>query len=346
MLKKGARAKARYLNKTFRLQKRSTPALTLESFKSNSILSKSKRSQLNISFGWLFAIIVGAVILVLAIYGATKVIKTGQSEEQAVGAKEIGILLNPLEIGFESAISTPLSLRIETRIFNNCYPSGNFGKQGIQTSELSFNRWSTPGVESNFENKYIFSKSPYTEGKKFYIFSKPFEFPFKISDLIYLTSEDEKYCFDGAPENIEDEISQLNQANLVLGCAENLDYTKVCFGSGANCDIAVNYNSNYVQKNQDKIYFEEDALMYAAIFSDKEIYECQVERLMKRTKHLLSLYLKKEILVQKNCKSDLGSDLDLFISILENAKDYKVINEVSELVEEIKIKNKYSSCLW
>src|SRR3989338_4082155 len=275
MLKKGARAKARYLNKTFRLQKRSTPALTLESFKSNSILSKSKRSQLNISFGWLFAIIVGAVILVLAIYGATKVIKTGQSEEQAVGAKEIGILLNPLEIGFESAISTPLSLRIETRIFNNCYPSGNFGKQGIQTSELSFNRWSTPGVESNFENKYIFSKSPYTEGKKFYIFSKPFEFPFKIS------------------------------------------------------------NSNYVQKNQDKIYFEEDALMYAAIFSDKEIYECQVERLMKRTKHLLNLYLKKEILVQKNCKSDLGSDLDLFISILENAKDYKVINEVSELVEEI-----------
>ena len=75
-----------------------------------------KRGDLNISFGWLFAIIVGAVILVLAIYGATKVIKTGQQEGQAVSAKELGILLNPLETGFESASSTHLSLKTETRI--------------------------------------------------------------------------------------------------------------------------------------------------------------------------------------------------------------------------------------
>ena len=104
----------------------------------------NKKGDLNLSFGWLFAIIVGAVILILAIYGATKVIKTGQSEEQAVGAKELGILLNPLETGFESAISTPLVLRVETRIFNTCSVSGNFGKQGIQTSEFSFKKWSSP----------------------------------------------------------------------------------------------------------------------------------------------------------------------------------------------------------
>ncbi len=306
----------------------------------------NKKGDLNISFGWLFAIIVGATILVLAIYGATKIIKTGQQEGQAVGAKELGILLNPLETGFESASSTPLQLRIETRIFNSCSTSGNFGKQGIQTSEFSFNKWTLPGVESNFENKYIFSDNP-AEGKKFYIFSKPFEFPFKVSDLIYLTSENEKFCFDNAPEDIEEEISQLAQANLVLDCKDKPEYTKVCFNSGANCNINVNYNSKYVQKKQEKIYFEEDALMYGAIFSEPEIYKCQVERLMKRTKQLAEIYLEKELLVsQKNCESNLAGDLNSLIGSLENAKDYRIINSVSDLVEDIKEKNNYNECLW
>ncbi len=306
----------------------------------------NKKGQLNISFGWLFAIIVGAVILVLAIYGATKVIKTGQQEGQAVSAKELGILLNPLETGFESASSTPLSLRTETRIFNTCSLSGNFGKQGIQTSEFSFNEWTLPGVESNFENKYIFSNNP-AEGKKFYIFSKPFEFPFKVSDVIYLTSENEKYCFEDAPEDIEDEISQLVQTNLVLDCKDKPDYIKVCFSSGTNCDINVNYNAKYVQKGQDKIYFEEDALMYAAIFSSPEIYKCQVQRLMKRTKSLAEIYLEKELIVsQKNCDSALAGDLNLLISSLEKSKDYKIIDSVSGLVENIKDKNDYNECLW
>src|SRR3990167_9332942 len=251
---------------------------------------KNKKGQMNISFGWLFAIIVGAVIIFLAILGATKVIKIGQQEGQAVGAKELGILLNPLEIGFGSAISTPLLLRVETRIFNKCSVSGNFGKQGIQTSEFSFNKWTIPGVESSFENK--------------------------------------KYCFDNAPENIAEEILQLNQGNLAANCSKVDDKTiKVCFNK--NCGINVNYNSKYVQKGEDKSYFEEDALMYAAIFSDKEIYECQVKRLMKRTKQLAELYKEKELLVsQKNCAGELAVDLDLLMGNLENAKDYKIINDV------------------
>ena len=87
--------------------------------------------------------------------------------------------------------------------------------------------------------------------------------------------------------------------------------------------------------------------MYAAIFSDKEIYECQVKRLMKRTKHLAEIYKEKELIVsQKNCESDLAGDLDLLISNLDNAKDYKIISGVSNLVEEIKNKNKNTECLW
>src|SRR3989338_8175642 len=63
MKKRGTRAPAQQVIKNILLsQKRSTPALTLESFKSNSILSKSKRSQLTI-----FIII--AILIIAFVFG-------------------------------------------------------------------------------------------------------------------------------------------------------------------------------------------------------------------------------------------------------------------------------------
>ena len=68
------------------------------------------------------------------------------------------------------------------------------------------------GVEIPVYNKYIFSKQA-LEGKKFYLFSKSFEFPFKVSEIIFISNED--YCFIEPPGNIEDEISSIkNQGGM------------------------------------------------------------------------------------------------------------------------------------
>ena len=98
-----------------------------------------KRGQLNISFGWLFAILVGATILVFAIFFAGKVIKTGNQASQTSGAKEFGILLNPLQTSFESALSTSISRQVETKIYNTCFEAGNFGKQKINFNSKNHN---------------------------------------------------------------------------------------------------------------------------------------------------------------------------------------------------------------
>ena len=71
-------------------------------------------------------------------------------------------------------------------------------------AQKDFNKWGDVSVDVGFENKYIFSDRE-VEGKKFYVFSKPFEFPFKVTDLIYMTSSLKKYCFVNAPEDIEEE---------------------------------------------------------------------------------------------------------------------------------------------
>ena len=298
------------------------------------------------SFTWLFAMIVGMTILFLAIYAVTRITQTENTVIDASTAKQIGILLNPLETGFESAKTTSLILPKETRIYNKCdNRTEPFGRQVISLSQKSFNKWTDTDIDVGFSNKYIFSEG-FVEGKKFYVFSKPFEFPFKISDVIYITSADKKYCFDDAPEDIRDELSSLGQENIYLeNCPE--ESAKVCFSGG--CDIKVDYSSRYVQKFNEKMYFADDSMMYAAIFSEPEIYECQLKRLMKRGESLIELYNgKADIVSAKGCDSGVKNELSVLGSMISDVKNSENINTaVVETVEDIKNKNSVSLCkLW
>jgi len=312
----------------------------------------NKKAYLQIPFAWLFSIIVGIFILSLAIYGVVKVIHTGEETIDAKTGKEIGILLNPLEMSFQSAQSSPLVLPVETRIYNKCNNNYGFGRQIIQISQKSFNKWTETDVDVGFSNKYIFSENP-CEGKKFYVFSKPFEFPFKVADLIYLTSSSQNYCFVDGPENIEREISTLNQENFLTNSTENCPDSsiKICFDD-SNCDVNVDYNPEtfdsyshgFVKKGSEEIKFKGDALMYAGIFADKEIYECQVERLMQRIEKLSLIYYDKSKLVsQKGCHSNLN------LLGLNNAAGNSGgnLDSVIDIVEDIKEKNDLADCrLW
>jgi len=309
-----------------------------------------KRGALEISFGWLFAIIAGAIIIFFAIYFSSKLINTEKEAISAETGKEIGILLNPLKTGFESSQTTSISIPAETRIHNNCDEIGSFGRQIIQLDQKNLGKWTKTDVDVFFNNKYIFSDSE-IEGKKFYIFSKPFDFPFKIADLFYITSSNERYCFMNAPDEINDEIWNLNQSNLVTENCSSSDIT-VCF-NGNNCDINIDYNLRIVKKDGENMYFagtreNSNALMYAAIFSNKEVYECQVKRLMMRLKQISLLYVDKEILnANKGCGWNLGNDLtelsDMAFSF-STSEELEIMKMNVDIIDE---KNNGAICmLW
>ncbi|HLD55148.1 MAG TPA: hypothetical protein VJB35_02700, partial [Candidatus Nanoarchaeia archaeon] len=184
----------------------------------------------------------------------------------------------------------------------------------------------------------------FVEGKKFYLFSKPFDMPFKIADLIFITSVNDEYCFVNPPEEISDELLALNQGNLLVNnCSDKS--IRVCFGGG-NCDVFVNYNLNYVTKGSQKFYFEGDALMYAAVFSDKDVYECQLKRLMQRGEQLSLLYKNKAtFVVWTGCKSNL--DLLGLSNLQKSFVSSLGLASISRLADEIKEKNDVAECkLW
>lgn len=257
----------------------------------------NNKKGIEFSFAWLFALLVGAFILFAAIYGAMKFIDSGRDTQQTKAAKEISIIFNPLETGLASGKLTSVSLNTETRIYNRCSASGSFGNQKFSVSQKSFGKWPPEGGAIPIYNKYIFSENV-TEGKKFYFFSKPFDMPFKVSEIIFMTTKE--YCFLNAPEFIKDEIKDLNLKNVKTENCTSTDID-VCFGQG-NCRIMVygecsgicdseagEYEFGHTMKNGQKEYYI-GSLIYGSIFSAPEIYNCNFKRLMLRLEQISYLY--------------------------------------------------------
>ena len=317
---------------------------------------KNKKA-FEISFTTLFAIIVGAAILVLAVYGAMKIGNNQRFTIDTEIAEKILILTDPLQAGFAEGRHGEMEFKQETRINNFCDDAG-FGKNdiGVSTKSNIGGDWvlvgggvQTGGERVPVYNKYIFSRGK-VQGKQFYVFSKPFYFPFKVSDLIFLTSNNEQFCFISPPDNIDSELRGMGIPNIKVYDAANssacpINSTRVCFGSGAgSCNVNVygtcttncegTYDEGYVEKKGIR-YNYANSLMYAAIFSEKDIYDCNVRRLMYRAARVSEVFAEKtDLMNARGCNSKMKADLLTFAGFAMNATEKNVIalNQVAKQV--------------
>ena len=292
-------------------------------------------------FSWIFAIIAGAVILFSAIYITTKLIGTERRVSDTLVAAELDNLLHPIETNLEDSKYVTIRFVDETRVFNDCSTIGVFGKQQISTaSKLGIgDEWGVQSVRKTSFNKYVFSREV-EEGKEMHAIVKPFEMPFKIADLSILYGEE--YCFVNPPSSIEDEIGDLsgngaqnvgvNISSSLSDCPQNVE--TVCFNI-IGCDINVNTlgsNTNIqgsVSKSGETVYYYGDSLLLAAIFSEPEIYECQISRLMKRAGELGAVYSRKAVYLEgSGCSNNLVQDLQGFVIA-------SAINDSSEFVQRV-----------
>jgi len=292
------------------------------------IKRKSKKA-FDLPFSWIFAIIAGGFIIFLAIYATTQFIEVAKYRQYTEAAKSITALIDPMETGIASAVGDIIRFNVDTRTYYNCYApdsSSAFGKQTIAFSEQSGlgKKWQAPGGEITIANKFIFSDE-LEEGTDLYLFSKPLYAGFKVTDMIFASSK--KYCFIAPPNDIKEELELLTLANINLSdtiedCfAESL---KVCFDAlGDKCDIIVmgdeNAGSGYVSKGGEKVYYSGN-LIYAAILASPRIYECNIQRLAKKTSELAMVYRNKaDIVALKGCDSPIRSYLDELSSINVNS---------------------------
>jgi hypothetical protein len=278
---------------------------------------EDKKAQM--PFNWIFAIIVGAVIIFLALFFVTRYANIERYRYDTEMAEKLAILLNPLETSITSSTATLIQMPVDTRISLKCKYEG-IGREELRVSTKSSvaTEWQEFGAAQSIHNKYIFSRDT-EEGRTLYIFSKQFKMPFDVADVIYATTG--SYCFVSPPQTIMDEIRDLNASNMHLAYRKQECKPKsisVCFGN-SGCDINVYglcyglgcndlYDYGYVQRGNEKSYFNGDALMYGAIFSKEDLYNCNVKRLLNRISLLSRLYIEKTRLL--NARGCMTGNLD------------------------------------
>jgi len=309
-------------------------------------MKKNSKGFLEMPFSWLFAIIVGIVILFFAFYFGKSILNTGNQETSAKSAKQIQGFLNTVENGLESSQTSSISMPSNVRLNNICENNLNrLGKQKISVEQKTFGKWSESDIRISMNNKYLFSDNQ-IEAKELNIFSKSLKFSFDVASLIYIIPKDKEYCFIDAPSDLKKEIKELNLSNLKIGKCNG---TEVCFNNG-KCEINVDYSSNSIKEGNETVYFtldKDNSLFYAALFSERSIYECQMKRIIERAKMLTKLYLDKQNMLNNYCEDYISENLNQLYIALEGYVDSKSLNNIMLTANQLDESNKFAECrLW
>jgi hypothetical protein len=305
------------------------------------------------NFAVLFSIIVGAMIIFLAIYGSSRIIRTGTSEQQSSITKQLTIIFDPMETGIASGKSNSFLFTEESRLYNECFNEGDFGSQRFSFSIKSFGKWGEKNLGQRVYNKYVFSDK-IEEGKKAYVFSKPFNFPFKVSELIFISTK--TYCFYNSPNFIREEVLSMGIENIKIKESQNCSAsdTNVCFGAyplSVTCQILVTSDSDYeygsIKKSDKTIEYYSPALLYAGIFSSPEIYECNVKRLMQRASSQAILFGKESFFVNEKCGMVAQEELNLLSDKTLSLQYSSALKTIVPIVKQVDELNSAASCeLW
>ena len=321
-------------------------------FSGNKFNQKKRinKKAIEMSFNWIFALVAGGVIIFLAIFGVSRFIQTGEKAISTETAAQVISLLDPFETGLASGKSSLIDFKKDSRIYFDCSELDNkpFGRETISFSEQSLGeKYGEKSEPVSIKNKYVFADD-LVEGKKLFIFSMPFSMPFKVADIIGISSKN--YCFYKAPNKIQDDFGELNLKNVYFSddlknCTE---METVCFGSGNDCDIDVfsndeTYEYGRVAKGKKEMVYV-DNLLYAAIFSSSEIYECNVKRLMSKFNELSLIYINKiDIIERKGCSSSIGSKLSVIRGSAGRLQSSDELLALFEQIDEIGLINQGTS---
>ena len=304
-----------------------------------------KNRGIALSFNWIFAILVGGFILFLAIYGAGKFIRTSEQAICTETAASLVGLTDPLETGFASGKSHEIGFKKKSKLFFDC--DENFrvlGRQRISFAEQTFgDKYGEKGNWITIKDKYLFVERE-IEANKIYLFSKPFFMPYKVSDLIVIIPESQNYCFHDASENVRESLEGLNLKNIIFKNRTNeCEGVDICFSRKAGCEIEISEAQGTVFKKKEgkKVHYVGN-LLYGAIFSSPEIYECNVKRTKRRIDELAKIYLEKiEIVERQNCQSNIRIKLERVIGNIESSRE--LINLYS-FMSDVNSINRLSDC--
>lgn len=253
---------------------------------------KSKKG--GMEFGWIFAVIVGAVILFLAFYFVGTNLLSERIKKDTVAAQTFETLMNPLSyLGSLGAVtSMPLNLSEKSELLLECDTGEDIGsKLGWNSITVMTGKKGSESIPRTAYDKYIYADISGLEVKNLHSITMSFDMPWRVADLTMLWPADRIYCFEDTPRDLKDKLEDLNISSIVLDedeCPDDVEVTSVCFKS-SGCDINA-YNGIVTKEDRTKLPYSGNALMLAAIFSEPDLYKCNAVRLAKRLSMQAQIY--------------------------------------------------------
>lgn len=310
------------------------------------------KKALEMSFAWIFSIIAGAAILAVAIYFASQYVQLGNHQVNTETAKQLSNILDPLQTSIETGKIDVIDLVSESQIYTTCNLNNNFGETRLQVAEKNgfSSNFSKPGGDIGSNAEYLFAENT-IQGKEINFFITSFSMPFKTADIMMMYSD--SYCFVSPPDNIRQELEGLGIGNntkifVTSSISECNGMKTVCF-PGSGCEIQVfcsdlNCRNGYVKKQGNTEYFV-DSLVYGAVFSSKDNYECNVKRVMNRLSSVAEIYRKKALFVSsRGCDSGLQPDMGELATIAGRYNSTNDLIQIQLKSEDILSKNQELAC--
>jgi hypothetical protein len=268
---------------------------------------------------------------------------TGNTFSNTKIAKSFTIALDSLESGTSKVRSSKISSSNELDLLIDCIDIG-YGESRVQ-----FGSEEDKGSEIISNDKYIFSLSEQS-AKDFQIISESFDYPYKIAEFTAVKTKD--YCFKNAPQKIKSRYFNI-PGIFFDNCT---DQVSVCFNSyGCNisveglcndADCETEFDYGFVRKNGESIPFS-GSLLIPALVSDRNIYDCNVKRLLYRASTIASLLIdKSRVSSSRGCNSGLTDQLNLLKVKFNDYESYDFISDTKTIIELNELNDAEACGLW
>jgi len=252
-------------------------------------------------FAWIFSVIVGALILFFTFFFLSQYAKQVEKPSRQITiASGINILVEPF-----SAISNLAEIRAEILELPKNYVVEIGCEKNYNTIKAKNIKEKYFEISEKVYDKYIFSKTINTsKNNKFLVYSMPIEIPFHVGNAIVIVTEDA--CLKDLPY-------KKNELKEVI---EELEIEKIPKINFTGCDDKNKYNKGEGDYGNlgGKIWIRN--LVSAAVFSDKELYNCNLDRILDRAIKIADILKGKAEIA-----SVYGCDYGNIVGILEEYKN-------------------------
>ena len=325
-------------------------------------------------FHWILIMIVGAVILLFAIIFASKSGGVEQQKQNVLVAEYLELFFNPFtSVGsiaesFGKKVSLPYEIEAELRCQD--------GKEILFIG-------SGEKISSEKIENFVYAPARF-KAKELFVFTKNFDLPFRVSDLIFTFDSSERFCLLYDEQDFEqaDFVEQVRadvEGSLVdaqenffycgdLRCCNEAGSTKIISLTTQKGDVNLiaqgepgeKFSFGEIRFNQGsstqerKSLFITSALAEAAIFSDYNIYSCNLRRLMEKTGRMSDIYSEKatylgslaqqQICNYNSLKGDLQAIKNNAISV-NSAQSMSSANSLYESAQDFEKKNRDLPCI-